>query len=175
MQIKRVEELRLNQEQEQDIAELLAASFSVDFEGRSFFQNRHHVRFLVYNKVELVGHLALSYRAIHLGERRLNIVGIGEVVVAPNSRRKGIGLALVNAAIEEGKMAKADFAALFGVEEIYAAAGFSLAANRIKLIEMEGARSNQIVEENNPSFMVKPLHNIQWDNSLPVDLAGFAF
>ena len=175
MEIERMEELFLTAGQETAIAKLLAESFSVDFEGRSFFQNRHHCRFLHYDGATLVGHLALCYRAIQLGDQRVNIIGIGEVAVSKGARGRGIGAALLRAAITLGAETQAEFALLFGEQSIYKAAGFVPAPNKIKLIEMEGARTTQVAEENNPYLMVMPLRNQQWNTALNVDLAGFAF
>ncbi|MEE9315378.1 MAG: GNAT family N-acetyltransferase [Rhizobiaceae bacterium] len=175
MKIERVEELRLSKRQEVEISQIIAANFSADFDGRSFFQNRHHCRFLHYQNGELVGHLAICYRTIQLGEERVNIIGIGEVAVAKQARRKGLGAALLQAAIDEGKSSQAEFAALFGEQSIYTKAGFSSAPNKIKLIEMEGARTKGVVEENNPYLMVLPLRGKKWNTTLDVDLAGFAF
>ncbi|MEE9376168.1 MAG: GNAT family N-acetyltransferase [Rhizobiaceae bacterium] len=175
MRIERVEELFLTSGQETAIAKLLTQSFTVDFEGRSYFQNRHHCRFLYYDETTLVGHLGLCYRAIQLGDQRINIIGIGEVAVRQEARRQGIGFALLNAAIKLSKESQAGFVLLFGEQSIYEAAGFVPAPNTIKLVEMEGARTKQVVEENNPNLMVLSLGERQRDTSVNVDLAGFAF
>ena len=173
--IERIEELRLNHVQENDIAQLLKDTFSVNFQGRSFFQNRHHCRFLAYLENELVGHLAIAYRAIQMGNRRIDIVGIGEVAVASTARKQGIATKLVQCALEEGRLAGADFAALFGEEALYAKAGFLKASNVITLSEMEGAKTGAIVREPNHHFMINPLGGVKWDSNAPIDLAGFAF
>ncbi len=173
--IERVEELRLDKAIEVQISELLGTVFTTEFNGRSFFQNRHHCRLMAFQNGELVGHLAIAYRAIQMGCQRVDIVGIGEVAVAVKARKQGIATELVRCAIEEGKVAEADFAALFGEEALYAKAGFVKANNRITFSEMEGARTNAVIHENNPHFMVKQLSKLQWDFEVPVDLAGFPF
>lgn len=173
--LERVEELRLGKEKESTVANLLQRSFSTDFGNRSFFQNRHHCRFLAWYNEQLIGHLAIAFRAIQMGGQRVDIVGIGEVAVCRDFRRRGVGSALVAAALDEGRASEADFAALFGEKSIYARAGFVNACNRITLSEMEGARTGSIVRENNPHFMIKPLGDLAWDFDAPVDLAGFAF
>ena len=173
--IERIEELRLTPEREDEIAKLLDEVFSVDFEGRSFFQNRHHCRFMAYQENELVGHLAIAYRAIQMGERRIDVVGIGEVAVATNARKQGIATQLVQCALEEARLAHADFATLFGEEALYAKAGFIKAPNVITLIEMEGAKTSKIVRETNAHFMVNALGDLNWDENAPIDLAGFPY
>jgi len=143
--VERIEELRLSQTQEEQIAQLVDETFSVDFQGRSFFQNRHHCRFLAFQHDKLVGHLAIAYRAIHMGARRTDIIGIGEVAVALNARKQGIASELVQCALEEGQLANADFAMLFGTEKLYSKAGFLTVPNEITISEMEGARTGSIV------------------------------
>jgi len=173
--IERVEELRLTDVDESEIHTLIGRSFSNDYQGRSFFQNRHHCRFLHRIDTKIAGHLAVAYRAIHMGERRIDIIGIGEVVVDTNHRQKGIGTALLNSAIEEGRLAGADFATLFGEQNIYVATGFKSANNMITLSEMEAAHTGRIVKERNEYFMVKQLGNLAWDHEADIDLAGFPF
>ena len=176
IKIERLEELRLTAEIETEISVLLDKAFPVDYHGRSFFQNRHHCRFLHRSSDKrLVGHLAIAYRAIHMGKTRVDIIGIADVAVAKQHQNRGIGSALVSAAIAEGKRAKADFAALFGENPIYTKVGFQPAPNLITISEMEGSNTGSIVRENNKFFKVKQLGSIKWDIGVDVDLAGFAF
>ena len=157
MKLQRHEELRLPADVESDIAALLALCFTdADFGGRSYFQNRHHLRFCLYEGDALAGHLALVYRAVRLGDRRLDIVGLAEVAVHPGHRRKGVASTLVQAALDEGRAARADAALLFGDEPLYTRAGFRTVQNRITLIEMEGARTGITVREIPPCLMVFP-------------------
>ncbi len=173
--IRRVEELRLTDELERDIAALLSECMSVDYEGRSFFQNRFHCRFIVECEGQIIGHLAIAYRAIRLGKVLVDIIGIGEVAVAASYRHQGIGSRLVEAALEEGRSARADFAALFGEKSMYAGAGFIHAPNRLTISEMEGSRTGFMVREFNEHFMIFPLGDLKWDDNVLVDLAGFPF
>jgi len=173
--ISRIEELRLTIDMEKAIADLLASSFKADFGGRSFKQNRHHVRFVAMVGDSLVGHLALCFRAIQMGGRRVDLIGIGEVAVDGNHQKQGIGSSLVQAALDEGVAARADFAALFGEQSIYEQAGFVPASNLLTIFELEGAKTGWTVREQNPYFRIKPLGDLAWDFDSPVDLAGFAF
>lgn len=175
MEITRIEELRLSKDVEAEISALIEASFSVSFEGRSFFQNRHHCRFLVRQDKELVGHLAVAYRAIRLGTMQVDIVGLAEVVVAADYRNRGIGSALVSAAIKEGRTAGAEFAALFGNKNIYGRSGFVNVPNKLIINEMEGVKTGSVIQANDPHFMIKQLGDTPWDTDVIVDLAGFAF
>ncbi len=172
---ERHEELRLNGPLEAEIIDLLARVFPTDFGGRSFFQNRHHARFLVRVDGVLAGHLAVCHRAVWLGDRMLDVLGIAEVAVDPAFRRRGIGAALVEAAVQEGRDAHADAVLLFGEQPIYARAGFVAMKNPITRIEMHGARTGDTVREEAAHLMVHPLKGLNWDASAPLDLAGFTF
>ena len=173
--IERIEELRLSDAQERGIAALLAECMSADYEGRSYFQNRAHCRFIVEDGGTIIGHLGISYRAIRMGDELVDIVGIGEVAVTENHRHQGIGGQLLDAALEEGRTARADFAALFGEKSLYAGTGFVHAPNRLTASEMGGVRTGDIVREPNSYFMVKRLGEREWDADVPIDLAGFPF
>ena len=173
--IRRIEELRLTDDLEAGIAALLSDCMSLDYKGRSFFQNRFHCRFHVEHDGTSIGHLAIAHRTIRLGKELVDIVGIGEVAVAKAYRHQGIGNRLVAAALEEGRTARADFAALFGEKSMYAGAGFVHAPNRLTLSEMEGARTGFMVREFNDHFMICPLSKRKWNNDVLVDLAGFPF
>ncbi|BAM03437.1 GNAT family N-acetyltransferase [Phycisphaera mikurensis] len=175
MNVERHEELRLAPALDREIAELIGRVFPTDFGGRSFFQNRHHARFLVRVGGTLAGHLAVCHRAVRLGYRVLDVLGIAEVAVDPAFRRRGIGVALVEAALREGRAAGVDAVLLFGVESIYARAGFVAVKNPITRIDMRGVRTGEIVREEAEHLMVHPLGESGWDATAPLDLAGFTF
>ena len=172
--IERTEELRLTAEREAGIAALLALCFD-GFEGRSFFQNRHHVRLTAHEDGALIGHLGLSLRALRVAGALTDVVGIGDVGVHPDHRRRGIGAALVDAAIAEGRRSPARFAVLLGTEAIYAAAGFSSVRGEVTATQMQGARTGKITRRVETALMVRPLRGDTWDPKAPVDLCGWPF
>ena len=175
MKIERHEEMRVSGDVEREIASLLEICFPTDFGGRSFFQNRHHVRLLAREGGKLAGHLAVGFRAVRLGGRLLDVVGFAEVAVHPAFRRRGIGAALVEAGLEEGRAAGAGFALLFGEQPIYAKAGFVTMSNPIVRVAMYGAQTEEIVRERAEHLMVQPLGDEAWDEAAELDLAGFTF
>ncbi|SLN63334.1 GNAT family N-acetyltransferase [Roseisalinus antarcticus] len=174
MQIDRIEETRLSGGDEAAIISLLGRSFGTDFGGRSFYMQRHHVR-LVLRDPQIVGHMALSLRAIRLGDALVDIVGLAEVATDPDRRGEGIATRLMDAAIAEARATGADFFVLFGDQPLYAASGFVARSNTLRFVELDGARTGQVQEAKRGGLMVLPLGVVAWDSDAPVDLLGHLF
>ena len=174
MQIDRIDELGLSAGDEAGIAALLARCFSTDFGGRSFFMQRHHLR-IVARDPGIVGHVALGLRAIRLGERLVDVLGLAEVATAPERRGEGIAGRLTAEAIAAARESRADFLVLFGDRPLYAAAGFEPHRNEIRHVEMTGARTGAVQSARRGGLMVLPLRGDPWDGAAPVDLLGHLF
>ena len=172
--IERTEEMLLTADRDAVIAALLALCFD-DFGGRSYFQNRHHLRLTAHESGALIGHLGLALRTVRVAGAPVDVVGIGDVGVHPGHRRRGIGAALVEAAIEEGRRSPARFAVLLGTERIYAAAGFVPVHGEVTATQMEGARTGEITRRVETALKVRPLGAETWDRDAPVDLCGWPF
>ena len=175
MQIERIEELRLTPADDAAIARLLKAAFGTDFGGRSFYQNRHHVRLVMRDGAQIIGHMALGLRAIRVGDRLVNAAGLAEVATDPAHRGKGIASALMTATIAEAQASIADFLILFGDQDLYAGVGFETKPNRSLSIAMYGARTGQHEHRQNEGLMVMQLRETVWDDTAEIDLMGFAF
>lgn len=174
MQIERIDETRLSKADEAEIVTLLPRAFNEDFGGRSFHQQRHHIR-LVARSPHIVGHMALCYRDIRLGDRLVSIIGLAEVATDPDHQGKGIGSALMKAALTEAHESSADFFLLFGVRPMYAGNGFVAVNNPVTSTQLYHAHTGQVVTETDTSLMVLPLRDIAWDPGAEVDLLGFKF
>ncbi len=174
MQIETVPEARLSPAQEVEIAALLARCFGTDFGGRSFYQQRHHMRLLARDP-HVVGHLALTLRAIRIGDQLMDIAGLAEVATDPDHRGKGIAATLLQAAIAEAKASPARFMLLFGTARIYPAAGFVSARNPMTWIDLTGARMGAVQVAVAKALMVLPLGDKAWDPAAPLDFLGNLF
>ncbi len=175
MKIERIEEMRLGPADDAQIATLLAASFDTNFDGRSFYQQRNHVRFVTRQDDRIVGHMALSIRDIRMGDRAVTVVGLADVATDPACRGQGIASALLQATIAEAKQSPAEFYMLFGDAALYAANGFVPASNPIRFISLLGNRTRTVYEKPSDGLMIMPLGDLDWDGDALIDLVGHAF
>ena len=175
MQIERIEEMRLTRADEAAISRLLDACFDTDFGGRSFYQNRHHTRLLVRKEDTVIGHMAVSLRAIRMGDHLCHAAGLAEVATDPAHRGQGIATALMQAAIAEARASIADFFVLFGVQPLYAASGFVAQINPLIRLDMRGAQSGEVLRGPKDGLMVMQLGDLAWDPQAKIDLMGYAF
>ncbi|MES2143866.1 MAG: GNAT family N-acetyltransferase [Pseudomonadota bacterium] len=174
MQIETIPETRLTAAQDGEIAALLARCFTTDFGGRSFFQQRHHLRITARDPA-LVGHMALGLRAIRIGGHLTDIAGLADVATDPGHRGKGIAATLLPAAIAEAKAGPAQFLLLFGTAGLYAGAGFVVAHNPMTWIDLTGARMGAVTSQRAENLMVLPLRDKAWEADAPLDLLGNLF
>ncbi len=175
MQIERIEEIRLTPADEVAIAKLLDTAFDGSFEGRSYFQNRHHTRLIIRDGNQVIGHMALGLRAIRMEDVLCTAVGLAEVATDPAHRGQGIASKLMQAAIAEARASVADFMILFGDEPLYERAGFVTQPNKTLTISMHGVRTGQQEHRQGDKLMVMPLGEMAWDPKATIDLVGFAF
>jgi len=78
----------------------------------------------------IVGHILLSRMDVEADGRRLNAVGLAPVSVVPDLQRRGIGSALIVAAIAEARRARSDIIFVLGDRGFYRKFGFDAATAR---------------------------------------------
>ena len=174
IRIEVVPEIALSSGHDAQIAALLERCFDTDFGGRSYFQQRHHLRILAWEG-GLVSHVALLLRAVRLGPDLVDIAGLAEVATHPDHRGKGIAAALVQRAIGEARVSLARHLLLFGTANIYAAAGFSPQLNPLIWTDMTGARTGGVMQTPEDALMVLSLHGNCWPEKASLDLLGTRF
>ncbi len=175
MQVERVEEMRLTADDEEQINHLLLAAFDDGFGDRSFYQQRHHLRLVVRHMGIIVGHMGLGYRAIRLGQNRVNIVGLGDVATHPEHQGQGIAGALLTSAVQEVAQTQAAFFILFGNRPIYAGRGFQAKQNAVTYVEMTSAHTGAVTTSHDTDLMIMQIDDISWDDDAVVDLLGHNF
>ena len=176
MAIEHIDEMHLSPEDDTAIGTLLDQAFGMaEFDGRSYFQNRHHLRLLWREDEQIIGHVALSLRAIRMGETLIQAAGVAEVATHPDHRGKGIASALMESAIAAAKGSLADVMILFGDEPLYARLGFQPKPNRTLTVSMHDVRTGVQENRKDDGLMVLPLSDLDWDDTALIDLVGFAF
>lgn len=175
MHIDRLNEYELTPELDGDIADLLLDSFGPEFGGRSYCQQRHHVRFIARDNGVLLGHMALCYRDARLGDGVIPIWGLAEVATAAVARGKGVATQLLAAATAFTRTTPAVFFVLFGDRPIYAGNGFVPYRNSVTFVTMDGARTGSVETGVDNCLMVLPLTELAWDDTAPLDLLGCKF
>lgn len=175
MQIERIEEMRITDADEIAIGTLLDAAFSTEFGGRSYYQQRHHVRFIVRDGAAVIGHMALGLRAIRMGDTLAQAAGLAEVATHPDHRGKGIATALMNAVLTEAKASPAHFLLLFGDEPLYAGVGFKVVPNTSLNVSFIGVKTGAHQTRKDDKLMMMPLRDLAWDEDAVIDLVGHAF
>ena len=174
MRIETLAELDMSAADEARIAMLVNGCFGPEFGGNSFHMQRHHVR-IVARDPGIVGHMALCFRAVRMGERLVDILGLAEVCTAPERRGEGIASRLMEATMKLAADSRADFLVLFGDQPLYAASGFVKHSNRLRYVEMDGSRTGDVKFERRGGLMVYALGDLTWDPGAEVDLLGNLF
>ncbi len=172
--IEVIAEPHLTAADEARIAEILRQSFPTDYQGRSFFQQRPHMR-LVWREGRVLSHMSLFLRAIRVGDRVVDVVGVGDVATAAEARGRGHATALLDRCKTVASSSCARFVILFGDRALYDRAGFLPAANPFRHCQMVGARTGDIVEGASPFLRVLPLTDAPWPEDEQVDFLGHLF
>ncbi len=174
-QIDRIHETEMSAADEAQIADLLARCFDSDFDGRSFFHTRHHLRLVIRDGGKIVAHMAMQFRAVRLGGRLVDVAALAEVATHPDHRGRGLAQRLLQAAIASARDARAQHFLLFGTAGLYAAAGFAPAHNPLVYVEMDGARSGEVIREPAETLRVLDLGPQVWDPAAVLDIMGGLF
>lgn len=174
MQTDHIPEWALTPAAEAEIHTLLTRAFNEDFGGRSYHQQRHHMR-IIARDPGIVGHMALCYRDIRMGEDLVPIIGLAEVCTDPDRQGEGIASRLMQDALAFARQSEAVFFLLFGDEKLYAGVGFEPKTNGFISTQMYGARTGETVTSEGDKLMVLPLTDRAWDDAAMIDLLGINF
>lgn len=168
-------EMSRDDDEEAQIAAILKQSFDGMHEGRTYCEQIPQQRLLGYCGDRLVGHLGLDYRMIRIGEAILSIVGIIDLCVVPDLRRRGLAQRLIAAA--EKRSAAQEFSVLVAKDtRLYERAGYRLLNKAdVTWLVIDQLRCHSVRNRDlSDIFMQKPLSTRQWPKG-PIDVLGFLF
>lgn len=175
MQIDQVYEPELTAETDAEIAALLDTSFGGGYDGRSFYQQRPGLRFLAWGDTRLIGHIAVCYRAVRMGNQEWTAAGLIDVATHPDMQGKGVAKALLKKVEAWARGTSADMLMLFGDHPVYAAMGYQPKHVTQRYAPMIGVRTGMTEEKARSGPMILPLRPLDWDDSAVLDLVGFRF
>ena len=170
-----IHEAELSAPDEAMIANLLTRAFGADFDGRSYYKQRPHLRLVIREDGRIVGHMALVMRDIRLGERLCPIAGLAEVATDPERRGAGIASTLLAEAVRRARGSLAQFMVLFGDRPLYAGHGFVMANNQLTYPVLDDVRTHGVTRRVDRGLMILPLRDAAWDFAARIDLVGHLF
>ena len=165
-------EMSRDDDEESQIAAILNQCFDGMHKGRTYCEQIPQQRLLGYCGVRLVGHLGIDYRMIRIGEAVFSIVGIIDLCVVPELRRRGLAQRLLAAA--EKRSAAQDFSVLMAKDtRLYSRAGYCLLTKAdVTWLEIDDLRCHSVRNRDlSDKFMQKPLSAKQWPKG-PIDMLG---
>lgn len=173
--IEPIAEWALTAPDEAQIARLITLCFGDDFDNRSYYRQRPHLRLIYRQDGQIIGHIALLLRAVRLGAQITDTIGLAEVCTHPDQRGAGVASQLLQAAITQARGSQAAYLTLFGTAPLYAGHGFSRQSNILTYVNMANNRTTQITTEAAETLMVLPLRDQIWPASAPLDMLGPLF
>ena len=85
-------------EYEVDIADLLECCFDGIHEGKTYFKQAPHGRFVAWENSKLIGHIGFDFRLVRVGSNILPILGVIDLCVREENRCLGVGRTLLERA-----------------------------------------------------------------------------
>ena len=176
MKIHRLEEFFINQQQHQQIGELLQQCFSSYPKHRSFYKQVPNFRFLVFEKNNLIGHLAIIHRLIKVGQENFTIFGVSDLCVHPNYQQKNIASILLKDLEILGKDNNIDFILLIAQDQkFYLKNNYKSFNNNCRWLIINELESLGLTQRSlDSALMIKPLNQKKWNDGM-VDFMGSLF
>ncbi|TCI62995.1 GNAT family N-acetyltransferase [Exiguobacterium sp. SH0S2] len=178
MEIQRYMELDIDEKLNNELSDLLVASFEPLYPKRRYFKQLPHLRLLVFgDRGQVVGHVGLDYRVMNLNGQPIQVLGVIDLCVQEDVRGNGIGEALLNEVISIGETKQIDFLLLFADRpDLYLRAGFSHVDNACSWLQIDDERQmiRGIGEESFDELMIRPVGTKAWTDGR-LDLLGYLY
>jgi len=146
--IETTTDTQLSHKEYTEILSLLNTSFDNIFLDRIFFKQTPHKRFFIRENNTIIAQVGVDYRAMNLNGQLIHVIGIIDLCVAKEHRKKGIGTQLLKT-VEKQYKEKADFILLFADKhKVYLNNGYKLSNNTVKWLGIDGGKTIGIITEN---------------------------
>jgi len=176
MNIKRIEEFKLTNQQHQNIGILLKECFSAYPADRSFYKQLPSFRFLVSEKKIIIAHLAIVHRIVKIEEENFTIFGVSDLCVHPDFQHQKIASMLLEELEKLGKKNNIDFVLLIAQDQkFYKKNGYKTFDNNCRWLIINETQSLGIAQRNlDHALMTKSLNGKKWKKGM-VDFLGSLF
>lgn len=170
-------EYAINETQTSQIADLLDECFPGFFDGRTWFKQIPHFRYLGFKDEALIAHMGVDHRLIKVGRVVVRIFGLIDLCVKPECRGCGIGSSLLQAAEELAGRSNVDFLVLMGDDDsLYKSNGFEhVSPAPTRWLAVENAESVTVMEKDLAEcFLMKAVKSKAWPKGT-IDMVGYLF
>ena len=176
VKIKQQEEYSISPKQAANINELLQVCFPGYPSNRNYYRSLPTFRLLGWDKKQLIGHLAIVFRIIKIGNTTARIFGISDVCVHPDHRSLKIATLLLEDLEQLCLDYNIDFLILIAQNHsLYKKMGFRLVNNTCRWLLTNDHQSLGIMHGKlDKSLMVKVMGDLKWNKGL-LDLSGGIF
>jgi GNAT superfamily N-acetyltransferase len=175
--IERVLEGELSEARERSIMLLLEDCFPDTFSGRIYFQQIPHVRFLLFDGDLLLGQVAVDFRVIRVGKEVVRILGVIDLCVRSEVRRRGYGTVFLHVVAEQARAWRAQHLVLFADRsELYLRNGYAaINPAEVKWLAIEERQSYGLIEgDMTGTLFAKSLFFEPWPEG-SIDMLGYLF
>ena len=177
IRIQYVPEYNITAQMTAALTTLLEGSFPDTFDGRTYFKQVPHFRYLAFDGETLMGQLGVDHRVIRVGGEIVRIFGIIDLCVTQSHRNAGIATQLLAQVEGLATPANVDFLVLMGdIDTLYLRNGFQhVTPAPTKWLAVEDVESVSVIERDlSDCFLIKPLNNKQWPAG-QIDMLGYLF
>ncbi|ANP89348.1 GNAT family N-acetyltransferase [Rhizobium leguminosarum] len=175
--VKFVPEYEMDAQTTAQVTALLDESFPDTFEGRTYFKQLPHFRYLVFEGETVIGQVGVDHRVIRAGGKIVRIFGVIDLCVTPAHRGAGVAGNLLKHVERLAAASNVDFLVLMGdVDSLYIANGFRhVDPAMTKWLAVEDVESVAVIERDlSQCFLVKPMRGENW-NIGQIDMLGYLF
>ena len=171
-----INEYELSLTDQQGIGQILGECFSTYPKDRNHFKQVPSFRLIYRNGSKIQGHIAITFRWMHLGQQTIKVFGLSDICVVSSVRTKKLATKMVAHLTKLGAQQGIDFLILIAWKpEIYQSMGFKKVSNRCRWLLIHNDQSLGIAQRSiEEGLMVKSMGTMDWSNEA-LDFLGPIF